>query len=231
MATLDPLLNGRRALLAIAAPAEARAALQGLGADPSRAHREWERLEIGTRLDLVVTGVGKANAAGAVAQAIDASRHALVLNLGVAGALPGSQLEPTDSRIGRSSVFADEGLLADEGFADLGAMGFPPIPGGSVSFAADPAALHALAELAPLCEAIATVSTCSGTNEGASEIVRRTGAQLEAMEGAAIATVCARLAIPFVEMRVVSNTTGARASQRWDLRAALDELSRLAALL
>lgn len=231
MPALDPLLQGRRALLLIAAPIEARAALAALHADPDLARREWEPLQPTERLDLVISGVGKANAAGAAARWIDPERHALVISLGIGGALPRSQLDLASVRAASRSAFADEGLITDEGFADLARMGFPPMPGGGVAFPSSPEALSALREIAPPCPCIATVSTCAGTDERAEQIARRADAQIEAMEGAAVALACARLGAPFIEIRAVSNTCGARARQRWDLPGALTALSRVVAAL
>jgi nucleoside phosphorylase len=78
---------------------------------------------------------------------------------------------------------------------------------------------------------IATVSTCAGTDARAATVARRTGAVAEAMEGAAVAQVASRLGVTFAEVRVISNTTGDRANQRWDMRGALGGLSRVAGVL
>jgi hypothetical protein len=55
------------------------------------------------------------------------------------------------------------------------------------------------------------------------------------MEGAAVGLVAARFsdsfprrAMPFAEMRVISNTTGDRGSQVWDMKQALVGLTELA---
>ena len=107
-------------MLAVAAPAEARAVLAGLGGPVEYADRPWETHALGPRLDLVVTGVGKTNAAAAVARAVDAARHAAVLSVGVAGALPtekpGAGLELGAVVLASESVYADEGLLGPGGW-------------------------------------------------------------------------------------------------------------------
>ncbi|MDX9910955.1 MAG: futalosine hydrolase [Phycisphaerales bacterium] len=145
------------------------------------------------------------------------------------------------------SVMGDEGLLepahAAPRFTTIDAMGFPavpPAPGMTPETPPDPRrpASPALASallsrltragLDPLRGTIATISTCSGTDAGAREVVRRTGAIAEAMEGAAIAQVCAMLSVPFVELRVISNTTGDRAAQHWDMPRAKETLERVA---
>src|SRR5215468_11066936 len=92
--------EGRRWLLAVAAPVEARAVLDGRGsarpaggAQAATPGVRWTCIPAGDGLDMVVTGVGKANASAAVARAFDPARHAGVLSLGIGGSLPGSGLE------------------------------------------------------------------------------------------------------------------------------------------
>lgn len=66
----------------------------------------------------------------------------------------------------------------------------------------------------------ATVSTCAGTDVLSAEFARRTRAQIETMESAAAALVCAEFEVPFVELRCVSNRTGARDAGGFALNAA-----------
>lgn len=215
-----------RALLALAAPAEARAALRALNVSDEAALKGWKLHALTDRLDLVVTGVSKANAAGAVARTLDPGRHAAVLSVGIAGALPGSGLAIGSVVLADASLFADEGLLTPAGFQDCAAMGFPIGPGGI----AVPAAEDLLPVLRPLADAhgpVATVSICSGTDAQAAAVQERTAALAEAMEGAAVGVAAARAGVPFAEVRVISNTTGDRERQIWDLPGALRILSRL----
>jgi hypothetical protein len=51
------------------------------------------------------------------------------------------------------------------------------------------------------------------------------------MEGAAAGFAALRMGAPFAELRVISNDTGDRFEQTWDLAGALRGLSALAALL
>src|SRR5262249_16173113 len=119
------------------------------------------------------------------------------------------------------------------GFLDCHAMGFPLGPFGGPSIPADPGLLGLLR---PLCNAtgpIATVSTCSGTDARAAAVRAHTHALAEAMEGAAVAPVASRIAgirpdrsAPAIgELRVISNTTGDRGSQTWDIKRALAHLT------
>ncbi len=215
---------GRRTLLVVAAPSEAQAVLAGLGW-AGEVPPAWTLTPLNERFDLVISGVGKANAAGAVARTLDASRHAAVVNLGVAGSLPGASSPPIVGLVvATASVFADDGVATPEGFVTQAELGFPPsdLPGMNVP--GDDALVATMRTLGGVAACIATVSTCSGTDARAADVARRTGAVAEAMEGAAAGLAARRIGVPFVEVRAISNTTGDRASQRWDLRGALDRV-------
>lgn len=231
-ATTPSLLPSARTwLLAIAAPAEAKAALRALDAPIGLADQPWILHTISDTIDLIVTGIGKSNAAGAVGRHADPRRHRAVVSVGVAGALPGSGLGLCQAVAATASTYADEGLTTPEGFMDCHAMGFPlgDFPGSAVPN--DPAVHLALRQLAGATGVVATVSTCSGLDALAELVRARTGAVAEAMEGAAAGQVAHRLGIPFGELRVISNTTGDRSKQVWNLEGALLQLSAVIGLL
>ena len=72
------------------------------------------------------------------------------------------------------------------------------------------------------------VGDWESADEAARQVVQRTGATAEGMEGAAVALVAVRHALAFAELRVISNTTGRRAGQVWKLPEALARLGALA---
>jgi futalosine hydrolase len=215
-----------RWLLVVAAPAEAKSVLRGLRMDPEAYPAEWQTLRGPDLIDVVICGIGKANAAAATARALSLSLGSFgaVLSVGVAGALPGSGLELRDVVAASASVYADEGLLTPERFMDCGAMGFPMGPFEGSSIPTDSDILSVIQPLARVTGPIATVSTCSGVDSLAQQVRARTGAVAECMEGAAVAHIALRLGVASGELRVISNTTGDRAGQRWDLNGALAEL-------
>lgn len=229
MAEHKTLIDGGL-ILAVAAPAEARAMLSGFGADLEMADQTWMLHRVAPQIDVLVTGVGKVNAGAALAHVILPTHHEAVISVGVAGALPGSGLSIGDVVVAERSVYADEGLIAPDGFSDVASMGFAPAPEMDGCAAIhDGATVNWLGQHADRLGVIATVSTCSGTDEAASAVVGRTGAIAEAMEGAAIGHVAARLGLRSAEVRAISNTTGNRAEQIWDLNAALSALTRFIA--
>ncbi|MBY0112453.1 MAG: futalosine hydrolase [Phycisphaerales bacterium] len=214
-----------RLLLVLAAPSEARA----VAGDRASAMRPWAPIPIADGVDLVLSGVGKANAAGATAAALARGGYGAVINLGVCGTLPGSPAAIGDVVLATRSVFADEGVESEAGttWQPMAALGFPTaIDGDGVE--GDPELMPLLQPLAAHVGVIATVSTCSGTDARAAAVVTRTGAIVEAMEGAGVLLSAARLGVPGVELRVVSNTTGERGNQKWELKRALAILGDVA---
>lgn len=221
MGSLAELVAGKRVLLAVAARIEATA----IGAAFGRKELPplWQLSELDSRFDLVRTGVSKAAAAGGVARVLDPARHGLVLSVGIAGALG------TASTLGQV-VFADrcelvdDGVQTPEGFESLERLGFGPFNGEASEVEVSRAVIDAFSPLAGVIGPVATVSVCSGTNAAAANLAGQ-GFVAEAMEGAAVALVGERVGVPFGELRVISNTTGDRAAQRWELTAALSGLT------
>ena len=67
----------------------------------------------------------------------------------------------------------------------------------------------------------------SASLERARDMVQRYGADLENMEGFAVAYACARHGVPCVEVRVVSNKVGPRAKDEKDFSGALQRLAEV----
>jgi futalosine hydrolase len=170
---------------------------------------------------VVAAGVGRTNAA--VATTLNIERHGpfdAVISTGLAGVLPGSDLQIGDVLAAECCVYAEEGIDTPEGFQDMAALGFPlgDFEGNAVP--CDAGLLRALRDTVPI-HRIATVATCSGTDESSERIALRTGCVAEAMEGAAVVHAARIHRIPAIEVRVISNTTGQRDRQVWDRPGAL----------
>ncbi len=217
-------------LLAVAAPAEVRAVLGSSVVPPVEVPIDHPaRPGVG----VVRTGVGPAAAAAGVAATLGRRRFRAVVSVGIGGALPGHSTLPAGSAPIGTVVLADRSVLADQGLAEPGrfvptaAMGFGAFSDQSDSIEIDAALRAALEPAVDRVGPIATVSTCSGTDELAAAVAGRTSALVEAMEGAAVGLAAQRAGLPFAELRVVSNTTGDRAAQVWDLDAALGVLAQV----
>ena len=178
---------------------------------------------------VVVSGIGRTNAAAATTAALlEQGPFDGALSVGIAGALPDAMLQAGDVVVATECVYMEEGLATPDGFVDMQGMGFPlgdfagnrvPTEAALTKFLPGP--LHR--------GVIATVATCSGTDALAVEVERRTGAIAEAMEGAAVVHAARRLGLPGGEVRVISNSTGDRAKQRWDIARAFAAMHALGA--
>lgn len=219
-------------LIVAAVREEARCLLPGTTEAPTTGLRVgWPIISISPHVSVALSGVGRANAAGATVQALTLRRYAAVLNIGVAGALHESGLSIGDVVLATHSVFAEEGIDLPEGPADMNALAFPlaheswcdgnrilpdesliNLVGGSIG--------HGIER-----GAVATVARCSGTDRAAAAVAAQTGARAEAMEGAAVLLAAHRMGVHrCAEIRVISNTCGDRLHQTWDLSAAFNRI-------
>jgi len=176
---------------------------------------------LGQGVSALHLGVGKAAAASTLTAALGTRSVTLVVAFGVCGAHRGAQLGIGSTCVVAQESFVDEGVEHPGGFLDLAALGL----GDATPIPADPAGVRAAADLLDAAVvAGGTVSTCSGTDALARARAARCPAVIETMEGAAIALVCARMGVPWVGVRTVSNFTGDRDRAQWDLPRALAEL-------
>jgi len=173
---------------------------------------------------VVAGGIGRTNAAIATTTSIlTDGLFDWVINTGVAGALPDSNLEIGDVVIANKCVYAEEGLMTPDGFQTMDEIGFDLGNFKQNEVPVDSWMLDRLRSIG-IVGGIATVATCSGTDEHAQLIQKRTGCICEAMEGAAVVHTANRHGAQAIELRVISNTTGDRDSQLWNIELALKNL-------
>lgn len=175
-------------------------------------------LAAGRRVFLVLTGLGQVNAAQATAVALERLAGVeAVLNLGCAGAYPGSGLEVGQAAAASEAIHADLGVQSASRWHPLDLTGIQLMrgPGGRPVFNRLPVDLG-LTDL--ICAArpglargpFATVNQVSGDPATARALEDRWGALLEDMETAAVAQVAAWHEKPFAALRGVSNIAGQR---------------------
>lgn len=197
-------------LLAYAAPREGQGAVAALVGH--------------SQVDFVEVGVGKTSAASHLTERLLRGPTVdYVLAFGVCGTHRGRELAVGDVCLVAEDQLADEGVETPDGFLALDTLRL-----GSVGpLLPDPARTRAWADAlgVPTVRA-ATVSRCSGTDGLAHALVERTNTTIETMENGAVAWVCARLGVPWIGLRAVSNYTGDRDRQAWQLDLALDRLTR-----
>lgn len=186
------------------------------------------RVVIRTDVNLLLTGVGGVRAAAATACLLGRRRFAAVLNVGVGGAYPGAPVQVGDLATAAGECDPQSGIITPDGYQDLGGLGFPLTDAfpNRLTFA-HPWAEWVARRVAPAPRLLfATVACCSGDDASAAAMAARTGAAIENMEGLAVAWTAAQFGVPYAALRAVSNFTGDRRRQRWNLPAACAALAR-----
>lgn len=181
---------------------------------------------------LVVTGLGLLNSALVLGRALERSSVSGVLNIGVAGSFDLDRLPMLSPCVVNREIWPEYGLLGQDGLDPRG-LGFALghargreiwdhidlSPGDS----AREMGLE-LPDKLPTATSL-TVSGVTGTRDRAEELAQRYVADIENMEGFALAYACELAGLPFVELRVVSNLVGSREKEHWNLSGALKKLS------
>jgi futalosine hydrolase len=185
---------------------------------------------------LCVGGMGKVNAAHtATLMLVEFAPEALIV-FGVGGAYPSSGAVIGDVALAQKEIAGDEGVLTHEGFKDTEYIGIPLLKtASSVIYNTYPApeallkrALHTLTVSAKLgvgkvhCGPFVTLSTCTGTVQRAKELEDRHQGLCENMEGAAVAHVAGLHAVPWLEVRGISNIVEDRALGKWNIPRAAE---------
>lgn len=184
---------------------------------------------------LVISGVGKANAAAATALLLAQVLPSLVVSFGCGGAFPESGLHLGDLALATAEAYGDEGVETPQGFLDMKSLGFSfleqaghpaifefPVPSPWLRLAQVRLADTAQRRRCRLhLGRFVTVSSCSGSNLRSAAISARSHALCETMEGAAVAQMCAAFGRPYLNLRGISNLTSDRDLRCWDLPRAV----------
>ena len=210
-----------RILIVVATPMEIAPVLRGFQA--ARGTPWLDGYTYGNRdIDVVATGVGMVATAAWTSRALASARYDLALNFGVCGSFdpalpPGSVVHVVEDRIAE--------LGAEDGAAFL-TLDELDLPGTGVFANAAPPANPALVAL-PRASAI-TVNTVHGNEQSIARVVRRFAPQVESMEGAAFMCSCLIAAVPFAQVRGVSNVVEKRNRKAWNMAEAVGSVSRAA---
>ena len=165
---------------------------------------------------LVCTGVGPVNAAHVVTMFLAKTGARAIVICGVGGAYPDSGLATGDVVCAASECYGDLGAMSPSGFLDMKALGFPIVEGPPRLFNEIPMQVFPLDRRVPF----VTVSCCTGTDEVARVLEKRTAGAVENMEGAAIAHVAYLHGVPVGEVRGISNLVTNRDTGTWKLHEA-----------
>lgn len=188
---------------------------------------------------LTVTGVGLVNTALTAGRLLDKPGIEGVLNFGIAGAYDVEEFPLGRACFAWQEIWPEYGLLDEEGSVDAEGIGFPQ---GEV----DGQPVWNRVKLNPtndvermgltlpedcLRASSLSVSSVTGAADRAGWLKTAYNADLENMEGFALAFAVMQKNIPFLEIRTVSNLVGSRYAEDWDVKGALRALGETASRL
>jgi futalosine hydrolase len=185
-------------------------------------------LRDGNEIDVLITGVGMVATAARCAQALARAPYQLALNFGLCGSFdpelpPGTVVHVVKDRLSELGAEDDRAFLTIQQMR-LGDDEFPFTGGALVTVT--PPANAALSSL-PAVSGI-TVNTVHGNTQSIAAVVDRFRPQVESMEGAAFMYACLIHAVPFAQVRAVSNVVERRNREAWKLAEAIDSLNAAA---
>ena len=182
----------------------------------------------GQRMELLLTGIGQTTTAINLTRFLERETPQAILMIGCGGCYPNSGLHIGDLALATQEIFGDLGTMTEQGFLPLENMNIPVMPPPIQRIKLESSLQQSVASLLQktsdgqphrlLSGPFVTVNTCSGQSQLSSELETRTGGICENMEGAAAAQVCSLYQVPFLELRGISNPTGTRDPEQWDLQ-------------
>lgn len=170
--------------------------------------------------DVLITGVGMTATAFALGQKLSGA-YKLVLNLGIAGCFNSEIALGTVLNI-TSDQFAELGAENNNEFISIDELGF----GTSAYHAAHNLLSEAVTKLEKV-QGI-TVNRVHGQQQSINTIVNRLNPVTESMEGAAVLYACAKLDIPCLQVRSISNYVEPRNKENWKIGLAITHLNQWA---
>jgi futalosine hydrolase len=169
-------------------------------------------------VETLICGIGPVDAAVRTTKALAAHRYDVLINAGIAGALPGV------AKVGDGVVVGEE--LYELHLETGGALTLPPGSLLAERVPADAQLIEAITALGfPLVRGI-TVSRVTATDETAKRLSGR-GAEVETMEGFAVMRAAQLAGVPAIEVRGISNIVGNREASGWNFEAGIGGLRRV----
>lgn len=182
------------------------------------------REQLGTRINVLITGVGMVATAFALGSHLATHSYDLVINLGIAGSFDrsialGEVVEVTHDTL------SELGAEDNEQFIPIEHLGF-----GEASFEATAKLNQYYREQIKQVNAI-SVNTVHGNEQSIAQLASRLDARLESMEGAAFFYACRQMQVPGLQIRAVSNYVEKRNRDAWKIGLAVKNLNTFAAKL
>ncbi len=181
------------------------------------------------RMLLHVTGIGLVNTALSAGRLLERGDIKGVLNFGIAGAYDVEEFPLLTTTYAWQEIWPEYGLLAEDGRVDAQAIGFPQGKVGGeevwnrikLNPVNDAEKMGLRLDDVWVRASSVSVSSVTGDAQRAGWLKAAYNADIENMEGFAIAFAAGQKGLPFLEMRTISNLVGSRYAEHWDVKGAL----------
>lgn len=185
----------------------------------------------GVKIRVGICGIGLMATAFNLGRILNTGTFDYVIQLGIAGAYPTPQIDLGAVVYVQAERVGDLGASTKEGaFLTLPQMGLEEPSAGALP-GNPPADLTVFLQQLQAAEGI-SINHNSGNADGHNRFGIATDTIVtESMEGAALHYVCSALAIPFVQIRSISNWVEPRDKSRWQMGLALQNLNKTAITL
>ncbi len=191
---------------------------------------QWD----GKRWILLACGIGPVNAAWSLGRLLGGERRVQgVLNLGIAGSFA-PQSHPLGSRVVvAEEIWPEFGLRTEQG-VDPAGLGYAHgkvygrLVWDRLALSPEQHAAKMGLQLPEDWDRVLSlsVSGATGCASEAKRLYRSYGADVENMEGFALAWGCFQARVPFLQVRGISNRVGSRRKEDWDVKAAFQALQQ-----
>jgi futalosine hydrolase len=176
-------------------------------------------------VDILITGIGVPNTLYNIQNAIKNNDYQLIIQAGIGGSFITTTPLATVFEI-EKDVFADIGFSQNKIFTPLHQSKFAnkndfPFTNGWLLNTTKCTTKIALQKVTAI-----TVNTVTDNIDTINELTTLYQAQIESMEGAALHFVCLQQAIPFMQLRSVSNYVGERNKNNWKIKEAIAALNQ-----
>lgn len=169
------------------------------------------------KIDSLVTGVGMVATTFALTQKLMNSHFDLVINLGIAGSFSeqceiGNVLQVTSDRL------VELGAEDHDNFLPADGMGL--VDSNDLRF-------ESMLEIPNLRKVSGiTVNRVHGNESSIKNVVEQFNPKVESMEGAAVAYVCSKMNVDWVQVRSISNKVEPRNRDAWNIPLAIENLHK-----
>jgi futalosine hydrolase len=174
---------------------------------------------------ILITGVGLVNTTYTLTKYLAKNKPDLVIQAGIGGSLH-PFYPPGTVTVIKEEIFGDMGVAENNFFQDLFDLKLVEniFPYSSRMLVNPHQQLMEKVKLKKV--RAVSVNQITTQPERIQQLIEKYGAIIESMEGAGFHYVCLQEAVPFLQLRAVSNVVGERDKSKWLMKDAIDNLNR-----